>query len=207
MVRTLELALKIVNKQKDKDNFILESDSLNIRYGYIFSLSVKHLIVNRTFQYGINADIYKLQDNRFVKVCSKDMAPLAYIGDTIQDVNGDNRVDYLFHWYPLSGCCLRDIYDVYLQKPNGDFAEEVEFINPNFSAKQKTIIGLRYGYEAPLYKYTWNGYKIDTIEYIYFPYSEKGNHFIRRKHEDENEKGEIIKHLPEEYKKYGYGND
>lgn len=207
MVRTLEFALKIADKQKTKDNYILQSDSLNIRYGYIFSPSIKHLIVNRTFQYGVNADIYKLQDNNFVKVCSKDMAPLAYIGDTIQDVNGDGRVDYLFHWYPMSGCCLRDIYDVYLQKPNGDFADEQEFINPNFSAKEKIIRGLCYGYGAPLYKYKWNGYKVDTIEYIYFPDSKNGNHFIRRKHEDETEKGEIIKQLPDEYKKIGYGNE
>jgi hypothetical protein len=205
MVGTLELALKIANKQMGKENFTLESDTLNIRYGHIFSTSFKHLIISRTFQYGINSDIYKLQDNNFVKVCSKDMAPLAYIGDTIQDVNGDGRVDYLFHWYPMSGCCLREIFDVYLQKPNGDFAEEVEFINPSFSAKEKTIRGLCYGYGAPLYKYKWNGYKVDTIEYIYFPDSTNGNRFIKRKHEDETEKGVIIKQLPDEYKKIGYG--
>lgn len=67
------------------------------------------------------------------------------------------------------------------------------------------IRGLRYGYSAPLYKYKWNGAKVDTIEYIYFPDSLNGNHFIRRKHEDLNEKGEILKRLPEEYKKIGYG--
>lgn len=208
MIRTLELALKIANQKKVKEKFSLESDTLNIRYGHLFSSSVKHLIVSRMFQYGINTDIYKLHyDKKFVKVCSKDMAPLAYIGDTIQDVNGDGRVDFLFHWYPMSGCCLRDIFDVYLQKPNGDFADEVEFINPSFSAKEKTIRGLCYGYGAPLYKYKWNGYKIDTIEYIYFPDSTNGNRFIRRKHEDETEKGEIIKELPDEYRKIGYGYD
>jgi hypothetical protein len=207
MTRTLDLALKIVDKIKDKDNYSLKSDSLVIRYGHVFSGSDKHLIINRLFQYVISSDIYKLQDNRFVKVCSKDIPSLAYVGDTIQDVNGDGKPDYLFHWYPMSGCCLRDIYDVYLLKPDGNFTDEVEFINPIFLAKEKTIIGLRYGYGAPLYKYMWNEYKVDTIEYIYLPDSTNGNHFIKRKHEDYTEKGEMIKLLPDEYKKVCYGNE
>jgi len=132
MVHTLDFALKLANKNKNKKDFLFESDTLKIRYGYIFSTYFKHFIISRVFQYGINVDIYKLQKNTLVKVCSKNMAPLAFVGDTIQDVNGDGRIDYLFHWYPMSGCCLRDIYDVFLQKPNGDFAEEVEFVNPNF---------------------------------------------------------------------------
>ena len=200
LVRTLDLALKIANDNKGKDNFNILSDTMSIYYGNIFSSKIKHLIIKRSFQYSVNADIYKLSNNNFEKVCSKDMAPMAYIGDTVQDVNGDGRLDYLFHWYPMSGCCLRDIYDIYLQKTNGEFTTEIEFINPNFSAKEKTIRGLRYGWSAPLYKYKWNGYKVDTIEYIYFPDSTNGNHFIRRKQEDENEKGEIIKQLPDEYK-------
>lgn len=206
MIRTLEFALKIANKQKEKEKFIIETDTLNIRYGHIFSSSVKHLIISRDFPYGIKSDIYKLQDNNFVKVCSKEMAPLAYIGDTIQDVNGDGRLDYLFHWYPMSGCCERDIYDVFLQMSNGNFLSEMEFINPNFSLKEKIIRGRCYGHRAPLYKYKWVGYKVDTIEYIYFPDSTNGNRYIRRKKEDENEKGVIIKQLPTEYKNIGYGS-
>ncbi|MBP9185676.1 MAG: hypothetical protein KBG11_01145 [Bacteroidia bacterium] len=207
MVRTLELAMQIANKQKDKNNFALESDTLNILYGHILSSSIKHLIIKRTFQYGFNTEIYKLYGNDLVKVCSKDMAPLAYIGDTIQDVNGDNQLDYLFHWYPMSGCCTRDIYDVFLQKSNGDFSREFEFINPTFSTKEKIVRGMCYGYSAPLYKYKWRGFNIDTVEYVYFPDTTNGGHYLKRKHKNENEKGQILKGLPDEYKKIGYGID
>jgi len=204
-IQTLTLALKIANKEKGKNKYILTSDTLDINFGYLFSSTIKHLIIKRRFPWAFNTDIYMLQDNKFSKVSSKEMALMAYVGDTIQDVNGDSRLDYLFHWYPMSGCCLRDVFDVFLQKQNGDFSDEIEFINPDFSAKERLIRGLCYGYSALLYKYRWNGYSVDTVEYIYFPDSTNGNHYIRRKHKNENEKGEIIKQLPDEYKKIGYG--
>ncbi len=203
--QTLRLGLRIANKKKDKNNFTLQSDSLNIRYGHFFSSNQKHLIINRSFPLGVQSDIYKLQNNEFVKVCSKSMNAMAYIGDTIQDVNGDNLLDYLFHWYPMSGCCDRDIYVVFLQKDNGDFSNEIEFINPHFSAKEKIIRGRRYGFDAPLYKFKWNGQKVDTIEFIYFPHSTKEGKYVKRKHESESEKGEVLKIIPDEYKRIGYG--
>ncbi|MBB3186109.1 hypothetical protein [Microbacter margulisiae] len=205
-IKTLQSALKIADNEKDKDSFVLHSDTLDIRCGHIFSPSFEYLIVKIKLPYMVSVQIYKLHDNNFVKVCSKDMNPLAYVNDTIEDVNGDGKLDFLFHWYPISGCCLRDIYDVYLQKPNGDFTKQIEFINPNFSSKEKIIRGLCYGYGAPLYKYRWDGYKVDTIEYIYLPNNTNDHHFIRKKHEDEKEKGVIIMQLPKEYKKIGYGN-
>lgn len=206
-LKTLNIALSIAEKNKSKRDFTFHTDSFDIHSGYIFSTSIKHLLINRHSQRVAFSDIYKLQDNVFIKVCSKEMAPLAYIDDTIQDVNGDNRLDYLFHWYPMSGCCTRDIYNVFLQKQNGNFSDEFEFINPTFSAKEKIIRGMCYGWPALLYKYKWNNYAVDTIEYIYFPDSTNGNHCLRRKHKDENEKGEILKSLPDEYKKIGYGYD
>ena len=204
-IRILNSALAIADEQKNKDNFSLHSDRFDINYGYIFSSTKKHLIIKRYFPSDVFVDIFKLQDSSFINVCSKNISALAYIGDTIQDVNGDNRLDYLFHWYPMAGCCLRDIFDVYLQKINGDFADEVEFINPIFSANEKIIRGLCYGQEAPLYKYKWNGYKTDTIEYVYFPDSLNGNHFIKRRSRNEEEKGEVMEQLPNEYRKIGFG--
>ena len=203
--RTLRLGLRIANKKKDKNKFTLQSDSLTIRYGYLFTPNEKHLIIRRTFPIAVQTDIYKLQNNEFVNVCSKEMHPMAFIDDTIQDVNGDKLGDYLFHWYPMSGCCERNIYDVFLLKDNGDFTNEIEFINPIFSAKEKVIRGRRYGHEAPLYKFKWNGFKIDTIEFVYFPSDMKNGKYIKRKHENVNEKGEVLKKLPEEYRKIGYG--
>lgn len=203
--RTLRLGLRIANNKKDKNKFTLQSDSLTIRYGYLFTPNEKHLIIRRTFPIAVQTDIYKLQNNEFVNVCSKEMHPMAFIDDTIQDVNGDNLGDYLFHWYPMSGCCERNIYDVFLLNENGDFTNEIEFINPIFSAKEKVVRGRRYGHEAPLYKFKWNGFKIDTIEFVYFPSNMKNGKYIKRKHENVNEKGEVLKKLPEEYRKIGYG--
>lgn len=202
--RTLSLGLQIANKKKDKNKFTFQSDSLTIRYGYLFTPNEKHLIIRRTFPIAVQTDIYKLQNNEFVNVCSKEMHPMAFIDDTIQDVNGDNLGDYLFHWYPMSGCCERNVYDVFLLNENGDFTNEIEFINPIFSAKEKVVRGRRYGHEAPLYKFKWNGFKIDTIEFVYFPSDMKKGKYIKRKHENVNEKGEVLKKLPEEYRKIGY---
>ena len=203
--QSLRLGLRIANKKKDKNKFTLQSDSLTIRYGYLFSPNEKHLIIRRTFPIAVQTDIYKLQNNEFVKVCTKEMHPMAFIDDTIQDVNGDHLGDYLFHWYPMSGCCERNIYNVFLLNDNGDFTKEIEFVNPIFSAKEKVIRGRRYGHETPLYKFKWNGNKVDTIEFIYFPSDMKNGKYIKRKHENEHDKGEVLKKLPEEYRKIGFG--
>lgn len=203
-VRTLERALNMAYNRKGERAYTIASDSLQMRYGHLFSSSVKHLIIHRTFESGVNATIYKLHNNRFIQVCKKEMSPFSYLGDTLQDVNGDGKVDYLFHWYPASGCCQRDIYAVFIQKDNGDFTPEFEFINPRFSAHERIIRGKCYGYDAPLYKYKWNGYHIDTIEYIYFPESGSDHPFVRRKRENEHEKGEELKQLPKEYQGLGF---
>jgi hypothetical protein len=203
----LQSALNIANKQKGLDSFNLYTGTFTINYGYIFSAAIKHLIINIKLPHTVVVDIYKLQKDKFEKVCEKNISRSAYVDSIITDVNGDNRPDYLFHWYPKSGCCERDMFDVFLQKPDGSFAKEAEFINPMFSSKEGVIRGLRYGIKAPLYKYKWNGYKVDTVEYIYFPDSTSGKYFVKRRHENRNEKGQLLNQLPDEYVKIGYGDD
>ncbi|MGZ3753504.1 MAG: hypothetical protein ACXVAU_19620, partial [Mucilaginibacter sp.] len=69
-----------------------------------------------------------------------------------------------------SGCCRRDIYDVYIyQKGSGAFTKEYEFINPTFSPSEKVVRGVGYGQPGAteLYKYKWNGLKVDTVEFIF----------------------------------------
>jgi hypothetical protein len=199
LAKTLEKALKIVNNKRDNDKFEIQTDTLSIYYGHLFSTAEKHVIIKRTFAYGVYIDIYKLKNDSFKPVCSKKADALTFIGDTIQDINGDGLKDYLFHWYPESGCCMRNVYDVFLQKKDGDFTDETEFINPVFSAKEKTIRGICYGWSAPYYQYKWNGYIVDTVEYIYRSDSIKNKQFIKRKHFNEKEKGEILNQLPDEY--------
>lgn len=197
-IKMLQFGLYLANKNLSKNSFTYRSDSLNIDYGYIFSKSSKHLIIQRIQSFGVYSDIYKLFDEKFQLIVSEEMATLAFIGDSIADVNGDGLLDYLFHWYPMSGCCSRDIYDVHLQKENGDFSRKLTFINPIFSPKQKIVRGKCYGQNPALYKYKWRGNKIDTIEYIFFDM--KRNQYVKRNHDDENEKGQILDALPNEYK-------
>ncbi len=189
---------------KSKDSYKYHSDALEINYGYIFSKTIKHLFVKQNFQTINSINILKLENGEFITVHKQTEWSMTYINDSIRDVNGDGKHDYLYHWYPLSGCCSRDIYDVFLQKTNGDFTEKIKFINPTFSSNEKIIRGLCYGHGSPLYKYIWNKFSVDTIEFIYFPNSANGNKYIRRKHNNETETGQILKDLPLEYKKIGY---
>ena len=192
---------------KNKDSYKYHSDTLEINYGYIFSKTIKHLFVKQNFQTSNYINIFKFENGKFINVHKQSEWSMIYINDSIRDVNGDGNQDYLYHWYPLSGCCSRDIYDVFLQKTNGDFTEKIKFINPTFSSNEKIIRGLCYGHGSPLYKYKWNKFSVDTIEFIYFPNSANGNKYIRRKHNSETEIGQILKDLPLEYKKIGYSYD
>lgn len=197
-------AFRIANLKKEKTSYSFNSDTIRIKLGYIFSHSVKHLMITRKSNYLVCTDIYIISKHGYQKVCSKSINLLTYISENIRDVNGDGYSDFLFHWYPESGCCLRDIYDVFLQKNDGTFVEQIKFVNPNFNSNNKTIIGLCYGYDAPLYKYKWNDFKVDTIEYIYLPGSANGNKIIRKRNLHGEEKGEILKKLPNEYIKVGF---
>lgn len=89
-----------------------------------------------------------------------------YDGDTIQDVNGDKNKDFVIKAYPMSGCCLAELRDVYLFRTANKFSEKYRFVNPTFYPKEKVIRGLTYDHNPSLYKYKWNKLKIDTVEHI-----------------------------------------
>jgi len=131
---------------------------------------------------------------------------MTYIQDTIYDANGDGYNDFLVHWYPSSGCCRRNVYNVYLNQPDkGIFTHDYQFMNPTFSAKEKVIRGVEYGHpgEVGLYKYKWNGLQIDTIEFIY-PDAKNLGQFIKTKkrtYSPTEKEGVVLKSVPEEYLK------
>ncbi len=86
-------------------------------------------------------DVFLLKESKFQLVCNSLVDGMSYLYDTIKDVDGDHQKDFLIHWYPSSGCCRRDIYDVYLyQKAKGNFTSGYEFINPTFSPSEKIIV-------------------------------------------------------------------
>ena len=205
--------LRIANQYKWKKSFRKElsawdyqnaSCSASLSFGYLFSKKEKHLITRRSIaESEIHIDIFLLQGNKFKHLLAKNLGMMGYLDDAVKDVNGDFYKDFLFHWYPSSGCCRRDVYDVYLY--NGVkhvFSKEYEFINPTFSSKEKIIRGVEYGQpgDAALYKYKWNGSVVDTIEFIY---PDTKGRFYLSKVDDYHEalqKGRLLKSLPTEYR-------
>lgn len=178
--KILKDALKIAKQNIFSKSLFIEYDTasddssfvatVNISFGYLFSINNRHLLIRRLVPWGAYLNLYLITGNDFIPVIYREQCGMTYINDTIRDVNGDGLKDFLVHWYPSSGCCKRDIFNVYLNKgDNGTFTNDYEFINPTFSTGEKIIRGVKYGHpgEVELYKYKWNGFRVDTVEFIY----------------------------------------
>lgn len=212
----LKDALKISEKRLKDNSFRKEyeiqlSDSsysihVEIQIEDLFDNGKKYLLLRRQVSWATYIDIYKIVDSKLEKVICREQGGMSYIRDTIFDVNGDGYKDFVVHWYPSSGCCRRNIYNVYLNLPeNGMFSSDYEFINPTFSPEDGIIRGVEYGHpgEVGLYKFMWNGLNVDTIEFIYPDVNLKGQ-FIktRRPHfRTTKDDGIILSSVPEEYQK------
>jgi hypothetical protein len=208
----LNAALLYADKHKAEVKFkkklVRWSDSLGananvlLNYGHLFSADKKHLIVTRHVWGNMTyINVFELQNSRFVKVNNQYKEGCDFIRYLIKDVNGDGQKDFLTHWYPTSGCCRRDVYDVYLylQKQEA-FTGQYEFVNPTFSPSEKIIRGVDYGQpgETGLYKYKWNGLKVDSVEYI-FPDIKGGKYYIG-KTRDYHHDSKVISAVPAEYR-------
>ena len=187
--------------QPDDSSFSIKMELL---VDHLFDDDKKYFLIRRHAPWGplvTYINLYEIIDGKTKKIIEREQ--YGYIRDTIFDVNGDNYKDFLVHWYPVVGCCRRNIYNVYLNQPEkGKFTTDYEFINPTFSAKEKIIRGIEYGHpgEAELYKYKWNGLKVDTIEFIY-PDFETKNRFIKTKRNTSrfDKEGIVLKAVPKEY--------
>lgn len=209
----LQKALNIAQKNSKQPNFTekfeTESDSFgyietNIAVGYFFSKRYKHLVINRGGAAGEYINIYRVRGKKNQPVLFHHQEPMTHIKDTLQDVNGDGYKDFVVDWYASSGCCLKAFNDVYLYLPKtGKFSGGFRFINPTYSPKEKVIRGVCYGHpgETEMYKYKWNGLKVDTIEYIYHNKNRKGHYLKSKAFPDDNKYVKKIKlrHVPKEY--------
>ena len=214
LLKILDASLVYAAKNKEKNSFHYKFDMLtddssfnvvtNLSYGHLFSKDRKHLIVRRTVPWGVISSIYLLEESNFKKVCEVEPPANAFIDDTLKDINGDRYKDFLVHTYSTSGCCRRNVYNVFLYFPKtGGFTSDYFFMNPTFSPNEKLIRGIEYGHpgEVGLYKYKWNGLRVDTIEFIY-PYHNKKGQFIKTKKQvylPTNNEGTVLKYLPKEY--------
>lgn len=221
--KILSDALKIATLEIKKDKFqkkynVRPDDEydvqVKINIDNYFSKNNSHLIVRRSGPNNILIDIYSKDGNEFKKVLSHDEWALTYVSDTIADINGDGLRDFVVNWYGATGCCLKAFSNVYLLRSDQKtFSKSFEFINPTFSPEEKIIRGVEYGHpgETEIYKYKWNGEKIDTLEYVYYDTDKKGEKtgkiIISKKRAYNKNKKDIKKlnSIPSEYKKiYGY---
>lgn len=178
---------------------------VNIDYGNLFSKNINHLLIKRMNSWEAQIDVFLNNNGNLQHILNRELDGMTYLRDTMKDVNGDGRLDFLVHWYPVSGCCRRDVYNVYLQSEKNTFSEDYRFINPTFYPKEKIIRGVMYGHpgEMGLYKYAWNDLNVDTIEFIYPNQIDTLNrHFFKTKKwmylTEENERIKLKK-IPSEY--------
>jgi hypothetical protein len=209
-------AYKIAKAAFHKENFTKEYEfqpddssyivKIKIVIGRHFKDNQKYFLLRRNVPWATYLDLYKIIDGKAKKLIDREQGGMTYIRDTIFDANGDGHKDFLVHWYPSSGCCRRDVYNVYLNQPDkGNFTKDYEFINPTFSANEKIIRGVEYGHpgEVGLYKYKWNGLQVDTIEFIYPDVNNKGQFIktIKGAYRPTDKEGIVLKTVPKEYQK------
>ena len=211
-------ALKIANENINKEKFYKKYEVLfdsvfnvyvEINLDYHFTKNHPHLIIHRCDIGDIYIDIYYKNENKFEKVVSHKQWSLTYTSDTIRDINGDGLKDFVVNWYGNTGCCLKAFSNVYLLRSDKKtFSNDFEFINPTFSPKEKIIRGICYGHpgETEMYKYKWNGERIDTLEYVFYEKNDNGEKTGKIIISDTppNYNNKILKRLnsvPNEYKK------
>lgn len=168
VVHQADMAFAYDSTQSAPDGQLLVITSLKL--GPLFAHDQRHLLVRRLTPDDAYFNVFHLRAGRFVAVLADTIEHLAYLGDSIYDVNGDQRRDLLLNFYPASGCCLRNAYSVFLyRKDTGSFSRSFRFINPTFSPAEHVVRGIAYSHlgEGPLYKYRWRGLRVDTVEYIY----------------------------------------
>jgi hypothetical protein len=205
--KTAEAAFKVENFTKqyefqpDDSSYAIH---IEILIGKLLNDNRKYFLLRRHVPWATYIDLYKIIDDKTEKVIAREQGGMTYVRDTIFDVNGDGHNDFLVHWYPSSGCCRRDVYNVYLNLPDKEkFTDDYEFMNPTFSAKEGIIRGIEYGHpgDVGLYKYKWNGLQVDTMEYIY-PDARHQGQFIKTKrsaYQSTGKDGIVLKAVPEEY--------
>jgi len=172
--------------------------------GHLFEKDKKHLLIRRIVPWSTFLDLYLINNDSLISVVSREQGEMTYVRDTVFDANGDKQKDFIVHWYPSSGCCRRNIYNVYLYESNeGTFSTDYEFINPTFSPSEKIIRGVGYGHpgEVGLYKYKWKGNLIDTLEFIYPNADKKGTYIKTKKqtYRPSETEGLKLSSVPKEY--------
>ena len=125
----LAIAKKQQHQKQFKKNYNCVIDnidaSVNIELGYLFDAKEKYLIITINQINDIWVKIYSINQNQFTQILYKNEAKTTFVESRILDVNNDGLKDYLWLSYPNSGCCMRNIYEVYLLSPNKQFLNHI----------------------------------------------------------------------------------
>lgn len=178
-----------------------------MRMGHLFSKWQQHLVVLRRRGIDIRLDIFEQKNGQFKGILTGEDDFMVYVNDTILDANGDGAKDFILINHPASGCGFCYVHSVFLYQPaQHTFVPKHDFLNPTFYPTEGVIRGVAYrprtDFEFPLYKFRWNGLKVDSVEYIYHDHEVNGQ-FIKVKHtrnKATKKDSIILKTLPREYR-------
>lgn len=209
--KSLMLA-KTAGKESFRKKFSTGSEYLNnkvdveVKFGHLFSQNYKNLFIASSSKLYTKITIYSVNALGFKKLIDQILMTDAYPIWSIKDVNNDGLKDLSINWYPLSGCCMRNIFDLYISKVDEISTTKIELVNPTFFSNEKAIRGVTYDHPglASLYKFKWNKLNLDTIEYIYPNLSDTIQISFVRSNEShysqsKKKRSENLKSIPKEY--------
>lgn len=222
---TLTYVKNNINKRNFTENFVNVSQNglevnTKIKIGNLFIPNMKNIYIRRNIGTQNLINVYTIKGKELIEVFYYTNSNISDEYDSIVDVNGDRRKDIIINFYGSTGCCLKNIYKVFLNKNDNTFSEGIFFMNPTFSKHEQIVRGVEYGQpgDTELYKYKWNNYELDTLEYIYFELDsigKKTGKFIKsdkKPYSKDSKKKIRLNFVPKEYHNiYGYdwflGND
>lgn len=159
--------------ERDSARYDIELDSVlvsvEIGSGNYFKGPFPYRLIRLSSSASVRIHIYAKSGETWDQIFSHDQWGLEYVNDTIMDINGDGRKDFVVNWYGVNGCCLKGFSIVYLLREDmKSFSDQFQFINPSFSPKEHMVRGVNYGHAGytSMYKYQWTGERVDTIEYV-----------------------------------------
>lgn len=166
----------------------------------------EHYYLIRLLREPLNRVLLLKKSSRSIQVVVREQDENRYwLSDSIFDVNGDGKKDFVSYWYGKNGCCLKGFALVNLYRPRSiTFTGAFDFINPTFYPSERIIRGITYGHpgDNDLYKYRWRGERLDTVEYISFQRDTqfKATSQLIRKRYPNIRNAEKLSSLPSEYR-------
>jgi hypothetical protein len=202
IIRTNNILKHISDEIYNNSNYTITTDSFAVKSGNLFTTEIHHSHIH--LQSSLGYDLIQITNSN--KILFSEKYFNTYCGDTIFDVNNDGFNDFLLKWYPSSGCCVANIFDVYIYNSNTDtFNYKIELINPTFIPNESMVICVGYGWpgEMKASKIDLSEHKADTIEILNNIGTEKP---IIRRYNIIEDRVDTIYHLPEYYRNAEYIN-